>query len=226
MAADWSIADVLSHLGSAAEICTSLIRRGIEGDLTAPTPADTTPVWARWNALTPLEQRGAWQDADAEHLALLDGLTAAQRAAVQVPYFSGPASITAYAGSRLSEQSVHAWDIEAALDPAAVIPADETALLWDRIDLVASRFHDGPMLARLQPAQLTLALSDTGQLLHLDLGAELHVRPGEPSTSVGVLSGPAEAVLRLIYGRHRATDGLRTTAAISVADLRDLFPGY
>jgi hypothetical protein len=58
----------------------------------------------------------------------------------------GLLSIPAYAGYRLSEQSVHAWDIEVALDPAATIPAPEAELLWERLDLVASRFRDADVL--------------------------------------------------------------------------------
>ncbi|GHH89014.1 hypothetical protein GCM10018793_70710 [Streptomyces sulfonofaciens] len=32
----WSIGQVLSHLGSAAEICTGLLKRGLAGDVRAP----------------------------------------------------------------------------------------------------------------------------------------------------------------------------------------------
>ena len=226
MADGWSVAQVLSHLGSAGEICTALLRRGLDGDLTPPSSADTAPVWERWNALSGLEQRAAWQEADATHLAVLDGLSAAQRDTVRVPYFSGALSIEVYAGSRLSEQSVHTWDVEAALDPAAVIPDEELALLWKRIDLVASRFHDGSTLARLRPAQLAIELRDPDLRLVLELGEELHVRPGEPSAGAGTLSGPAEAVLRIVYGRSRPTDDVRTTGPVGIVDLRSLFPGY
>jgi Mycothiol maleylpyruvate isomerase N-terminal domain len=41
----WSIAQVLSHLGSGAEIITILLRRGIDGNTAGPSTQDTQPVW-------------------------------------------------------------------------------------------------------------------------------------------------------------------------------------
>ncbi|MDQ0784940.1 maleylpyruvate isomerase N-terminal domain-containing protein [Streptomyces sp. B3I8] len=225
-AGGWSIAQVLSHLGSAAEISTTLLRRGITGDATGPRREDLQPVWERWNALSPLAQREAWQDADARHLHVLDSLNAPQQRSVRVPYFAGLLDVPAYAGYRLSEQSVHAWDIEAALDPEATIPAPEAELLWQRLDLVATRFRDADTLTRLAPAQLTLTLTDPAATMLLDLGAELHLYPCESAHPAGTLAGTAEAVLRLVYGRHRPTDALQATGTLTLADLQSLFPGF
>ncbi|MFD7708293.1 maleylpyruvate isomerase family mycothiol-dependent enzyme [Streptomyces sp. NPDC059785] len=222
----WSIAQVLSHLGSAAEICTALLQRGITGDERAPTPQDLGPVWDRWNALSPLTQRAAWQAADARHLALLDSLRTPQQQSVRVPYFAGLLDVAVYAGYRLSEHSVHAWDIEAALNPQATIPEPETRLLWQRLDVVATRFRDAGTLTRLAPAQLALNLSEPATGMLLDLGAELHLYPCEPAEPAGVLTGTAEAVLRLVYGRHQPTDNVQVTGAVTLDDLTSLFPGF
>ena len=148
------------------------------------------------------------------------------RSSVRVPYFAGLLDVTAYAGYRLSEQSVHAWDIEAALDPEAVIPASEVRLLWERLDLVATRFRDADTLGRLGTRQLTVTLTDPARTLLLDLGAELHLYPCEPAAPVGAVSGTAEAVLRLVYGRNRDRDGVAVTGSVTLADLRSLFPGF
>lgn len=226
MAERWSIAQVLSHLGSAAEISAGLLERGIAGQENGPQREDVQPVWDRWNALPPLAQREAWYAADARHLHMLDSLDAAQQQSVRVPYFAGLLSVTGYAGYRLSEHSVHAWDIEAALNPMAVIPAAEVELLWKRLDLVATRFRDGDTLSRLAPAQLTLSLTDPTRTALLNLSAELHIYPCEPAESVGTVTGTAEAVLRLVYGRHQATDSIQVSGAVTLADLRSLFPGF
>jgi uncharacterized protein (TIGR03083 family) len=222
----WSIAQVLSHLGSAAEISTTVVERGIAGDTSGPTPEQLRPVWQRWDALSGPAQREAWQSADARHLRLLDSLDERQHESVQVPYFSGLLSVPVYAGYRLSEQSVHAWDVEVALDPAAQIPANEVALLWERLDMVATRFRDGDTLAKLQPAQVAVELTDPRRTLCLSLNAELHLYPCEPAEPSSVVSGPAEAVLRLVYGRNRPVDGVGVTGAVNLDDLRSLFPGY
>jgi len=219
----WSIAHVLSHLGSAAEIGTVLVRRGFDGDQTGPGERDTKPVWPRWDAMSAPEQRAAWREADAQHRALLDSTDAAT---VRVPYFAGLLSIPAYAGYRLSEQSVHGWDIEVALDPSATIPAAEVDLLWQRLDRVATRFRDAETLARLKPGQVALELTDPRRTWCLDLGGELRIVACEPGDPTATVWGSAEAVLRLVYGRNRAEDGVTAAGAVTVDDLRSLFPGY
>jgi uncharacterized protein (TIGR03083 family) len=225
-AAGWSIAQVLSHLGSAAEICTGLLERGVAGGTSGPTREEVEPVWARWDAMTAPARREAWRSADARHLQLLDSLRGGPGQEVRVPYFAGLLDLPVYAGYRLSEQSVHAWDVEAALDAEAVIPANEVALLWRRLDLVATRFRDPVTLGRLAPAQLALDLTDPPGVVLLDLDAELHLYPCEPAQPAGTVSGTAEAVLRLVYGRNQDADHVQVTGAACLADLRALFPGF
>lgn len=222
----WSIAQVLSHLGSAAEISATLLERGIAGDTVGPRREELLPVWQRWDALSAPAQREAWQQADARHLHLLDSLDSRQRESVRVPYFAGLLSVPVYAGYRLSEQSVHAWDIEVALDPTAAIPAPEVELLWERLDLVATRFRDADTLTRLGPGQLAVELMAPRRTLLLDLDAELHLYPCEAAQPAGTITGSAEAMLRLVYGRNRPQDGITATGMITLDDLRSLFPGY
>jgi uncharacterized protein (TIGR03083 family) len=222
----WTVAQVLSHLGSAAEICTTLVERGIAGDDTGPVREELQPVWARWDALPPTAQRDAWREADARHLALLDSLASKNDTSLRIPYFSGPLTAAEYAGYRLSEQSVHAWDVGVALDPAAVIPASEVELLWERLDLIATRFRSGDALSRLAPARLSVELTDPRRSLFLSLDAQLHIYPCEPTDATGTISGPAEAVLRLVYGRNRPPDQVDVSGPITLDDLRELFPGY
>jgi hypothetical protein len=172
------------------------------------------------------EQRSAWQRADQHHLALLESLDAGRRGSPRVPYFSGRLDLASYLGYRLSEQSVHAWDVQVALDQAATIPAPEVTLLWERLDVVATRFRDAPTLCRLRPAQVEIRLTEPSRVVSLHLDAELHLYPCEAVEPTSVLSGSAEAVLRLVYGRYRPADDIQVTGALSLTDLTDLFPGY
>jgi uncharacterized protein (TIGR03083 family) len=219
----WSIAQVLSHLGSAAEIGAAMVRRGIDGDETAPGDRDTKPVWRRRDAMSAPEQRDAWREADAQHLTLLDS---ADASAVRVPYFAGLLSIPVYAGYRLSEQSVHGWDIAVALDPSATIPAAEVELLWQRLDRVATRFRDAETLCAPQAGPGRVGTDRSRRTRCLDLGGELHIVPCEPGDPTATVWGSAETVLRLVYGRNRAEDGVTAAGAVTVDDLRSLFPGY
>jgi uncharacterized protein (TIGR03083 family) len=223
----WSIAEVLSHLGSAAEICTVLVERGIVGDTTPPRREDMEPVWERWNGLTGPEQRTNWMAADDRHLRLLDSLHAAGRASVRVPYFVGPLDLQAYAGYRLSEQSVHAWDVEVGLDAKAAIPAPEVALLWERLDLVATRFRHAGTFGRLAPASIIVNRTDSHRTAALLLTSELHIYPCEAAEPTGAVTGTSEAILRLVYGRNRPErDRVIATGPVTLEDLRALFPGY
>ena len=222
-AAGWTIAQVLSHLGSAAEIGTVLIRRGVDGDTSAPTPADTGPVWDRWNAMTPEEQRAQWVDADTTHR---EALRAAARSPVLVPYFAGLLGVRDYAGYRLSEQSVHGWDVAVAVDPGATIAPAEVSLLWQRLDLVATRFRAPEVLARLSPRQVELRTTSPAGVHCLTLGAELHLLACEPADPSATLRGTAEALLRLVYGRLRDTDDVTAEGTVTLDDMQTLFPGY
>ncbi len=46
---EWSVAQVLSHLGSGAEIFPLFLEAGLRGK-PAPGMAEFQPVWDRWNA--------------------------------------------------------------------------------------------------------------------------------------------------------------------------------
>lgn len=225
-AADWSIAQVLSHLGSAAEICTTLVERALVGDTSGPQHSQVEPVWRRWDAMSAAEQRAEWYLADSRHLQVLRSITDEQAASLQVPYFSGPLRLADYTGYRLSEQAVHGWDVAVALDPAAVIREPELGLLWERIDVVASRFLDGASLQRLRPQAVDVQLSDTAQHYSLQLDAEVHLLPAGGPSATGQVYGSADAVLRLVYGRVRPSDRIEVTGSVTRDDLIALFPGY
>jgi uncharacterized protein (TIGR03083 family) len=219
----WSVAQVLSHLGSAAEIGTVLLQRGIDGDASAPTPADTGPVWDRWNAMAPKEQHAQWIAADATHRA---ALRAAADLPIRVAYFAGPLSVGDYAGYRLSEQSVHGWDVAVSVDPRATIAPTEVGLLWHRLNLVATRFRAPDVLTRLSPRQIEVRTTSPNGVYCLTLGAELYLLPCEPAEPSATLYGTAEAVLRLVYGRLRDTDDVTAEGTVTLDDVRALFPGY
>lgn len=218
----WRIADVLSHLGSAAEICTVLARRSTRGDTTAPTRELVEPIWDRWNQMSPARQRSAWRDADTGFRALLSTLDPATR----VPYFSGLLDLGEFVGYRLSEQSVHGWDIEVVSDPGAAIPQAELELLWGRLELVVSRFHDGETRDRLAPARIAIELVDTAQRWWLEVDDGVHLHPGTIPDATATMRGDAQPALLTIYGRSRTNDRLQFEGAISGNNVTSLFPGY
>src|SRR5260221_2501599 len=54
-ASDWSIAQVLSHLGSQAEIFGLFLDAGLSGQ-DPPGPEAFPPIWEAWNAKSPQDQ--------------------------------------------------------------------------------------------------------------------------------------------------------------------------
>jgi uncharacterized protein (TIGR03083 family) len=221
----WTIAQVLSHLGSAAEICAGLVRRGLDGSDVGPQREELLPIWDRWNALGPEEQRAQWREADRTHLDLLAAITAEQEATLRVPYFAGPMDLATYAGYRLSEHALHGWDVAVALDPAATV--GHADLVWERIDLMATRFHDPA--AREALAEQVVVLRHDGRHDRVEIGDALHVVAGAPSDPGDVsttVSATTDVLTRVIYGRLRDSDALEIDGSVTRADLVRLFPGF
>ena len=69
----WTVADVLSHLGSQAEIFSMFVDAGLNG-AEPPGPAAFGPIWDVWNAKSPSEQAGDFVTADATLVERLEGL--------------------------------------------------------------------------------------------------------------------------------------------------------
>ena len=77
-ASDWSIAQVLSHLGSGAENFTGFLNAGLHGQK-PPGVDEFQPVAQRWNAKVPEGQANDGLRADAKLLEQLDALDTQQR---------------------------------------------------------------------------------------------------------------------------------------------------
>ncbi|OZC74656.1 hypothetical protein CH274_21780 [Rhodococcus sp. 06-418-5] len=219
---DWTVAQVLSHLGSAAEICTDLVRRGLAGDHRGPQRDELTPIWDRWNDLGPAEQRLQWQRADAAHLELLAGITVEQEKSLRVPYFAGPMDLTTYLGYRLSEHALHGWDVAVTFDPSATV--GQLDLVWQRIDMIASRFHDGAVRQRLAARQILLLHSDHRDLLVVD--DEVHIETGTDRSAPSTVTATSDVTTRLVYGRLRPEDDMDISGPTARDDLVQLFPGF
>ena len=133
--AEWSIAQVLSHLGSGAVI----MQRGLEDTIAGQaTPDDFAPgVWNTWNAKAPSAQRDDALTADTALLARIEAVTPEERNTFV--FAMGPMTFgfTEFVGLRLNEHAFHTWDIEAAADPAAAIPRRIAELVASNLELIA-----------------------------------------------------------------------------------------
>jgi uncharacterized protein (TIGR03083 family) len=210
---EWTIADVLSHLGSGAEIA----RLRLDGG-----EVDAPPIWDRWNAKSPSEQGADALRSDQALLERLDSLTAAEEAALR--FAMGPLELdfAGLLGLRLNEHAVHTWDIAVVLQPDATIPPDAAEVMIDGLSMVAG------FAGRPTGTERTLIVRTRApdRQLELVLGSHaIALSPGNPEVDPD-LEMTAESFIRLVYGRldpdHTPAVG---GAEADLELLRRTFPG-
>ena len=135
---DWTIAQVLSHLGSQAEIFGLFLNAGLTGQ-DPPGREEFVPIWDVWNAKDPQAQATDALAADAVTLELFESLDAGQRAQLRLRAFGMEMDLAGVARMRLGEHAIHTWDVAVALDPSATVAPDAVGLLIDTIGPLAAR---------------------------------------------------------------------------------------
>jgi uncharacterized protein (TIGR03083 family) len=218
---EWSIAQVLSHLGSGAEIGAGIVESAIAG--TDAPSRDTYPaIWERWNAKTPDAMVADGLAADGRLVGMVESLRDPRHADAVLQSFMGPVDRIGYTTLRLSEHAVHTWDVVVAVQPGATLSPDAVEVIL-------------PNVARLV-GWVAKPNGRTGRI-HVIAGEhEYALTLGEPSSMVAWDGGeataslriPAEGLLRLVYGR---LDPANTPAGVEVSgttldDLRAVFPGF
>src|SRR3954454_15448184 len=129
-AAEWAVAQVLSHLGSGAEIGRAPIARAAGETVAAE---DNQTIWARWDASTPRAQAEGFLETNRRWLETVEALTPGQRASLTVDlgFLPEPVPLVTALGMRLSEVANHSWDVRVGVDPDAEVAADSAAVLVD-----------------------------------------------------------------------------------------------
>jgi uncharacterized protein (TIGR03083 family) len=223
---EWTIAQVLSHLGSQAEIFGLILEAGLAGQ-EPPGREEFPPVWDKWNAKDPQAQATDALLADQATLERLESMDADERARLHLNLFGMDIDTTGFARLRLSEHAVHTWDVLVALDPAATLAPDAVALLIDIVEQVAGRSAkpDG------QQRTVRVFTSDPERQFILATGDEVTLTPVDgdapPEPGGAELRLPAEALIRLVYGRlDEAHTPPTETAGVELDDLRQIFRGF
>jgi len=217
---EWTVADVLSHIGSGAVI----MRRGLEDRLSGRDPDGSfnQTVWDEWNAKSPEDQSADALVADAALIATLDGVSDEQRRTFS--FTMGPMSLDfdSFVALRLSEHVVHTWDIEVAAEPDAVLPEDAALVMIDRVGVIAG------MVGRSPGTDATVQVSTTAPERHLavvftpDSAALVPSGPGSDPDLVL----PTEAFIRLVYGRLDPGHTPPGVDGPALDQLREAFPGF
>ena len=223
---EWSIAQVLSHLGSGAVIFALFVQAGTSGS-PAPGMEEIQPIWDEWNAKTPSDQAKDGLSADAAFLGLLEELDEDAREKWELEMFGGHQRIADVARLRLGEHVLHTWDVAVALDPAATLSPAGVDLLIDPLGQLAARAGKAPD----EPVDVSITTTDPTHSLRLTAGADgvsLAAAGSDVATGSGGahLELPAEALIRLVYGRLDPdhTPPLKADG-IDLDLLRRMFPG-
>jgi len=220
--AEWSIAQVLSHLGSQAEVFGLLLEAGLTGG-DAPGPESFPPIWDDWNGRDPDDQvRDSIADNE-QLLRRLESLDATERDGFRLAAFGMDIDFPMYLRMRLSELALHTWDVMVALDPSATVVPEAVELLVEGLPDMAARV--GKPAERFLVVRVAATDPDRSFALLTDgVGLE----PWSERDVDGVLALSSEELLRLVYGRldpaHARSVELDADD-ISLDDVRALFPG-
>jgi len=222
-ASEWTIAQVLSHLGSGAEINRKPILRAIGEPVDEVANED---VWARWDAAAPIDQAAGFVEHDTAYVETVEGLAPDRHDSllIDLGFLPEPVPLLVALAMRLNEVAAHSWDVRVGLDPSAGINPDSADLL--------AELYAGPLafllgfaakLDRLaEPARVAVP---GGGLVVTDRAALTTELPDPTAT----FEGEQEALVRLLSGRlkpEHTPEGVRVTGNVTLDDLRKVFPGY
>jgi uncharacterized protein (TIGR03083 family) len=221
-ASEWSVAQVLSHLGSGAEIFGLILEAGLAGqDL--PGPDTFGPIWNIWNAKDPQAQATDGLRADEATLERFETLDPEQKAGLRLHLFGMDIDTTGLVRMRVSEHAVHTWDVAVALDPSAEVAPDAVGLLIDTVDQLAARSAkpDG------KERRIRVSTSDPERHFILETGEAVTLTESDGEEGLTELRLPAEAFVRLVYGRLGPHHTPPVEAdGVDLDELRQLFPGF
>jgi uncharacterized protein (TIGR03083 family) len=219
---EWSIAQVLSHLGSGAEIFTLFLDAGLNG-AEPPGPETFPPIWQAWNERSPQAQATDALAADKALVQRLESLTQEERGRIRLQLFGMDLDTTGLTKLRLGEHAVHSWDVAVALDPAATVAPEAVSLLIDGL---------GPLVSRAgrpaaSPQAVHVNTTGPGREFVLETSEPVRLVEARGESDGPRLKLPAEAWLRLVYGRLDPDHAPRVEAAgVDLDALRQVFPGF
>lgn len=226
---EWDVAQVLGHLGSAAEISAAKLAATLAGSDEDLGLEFNKPIWARWNALDSAAKAAGFLEHSEDLVARLEALDTDTRANLPIKLFflPEPVDVAFLVRLRTGEVTYHGWDVQVAFDPTATLLPASVELMVD---------HAGDFLAWFGKADAlggrsaTIAVETTDPARSFGLVIDGKVSLGDtPSNPGATLRLPAEAWLRLTLGRlapERTPASVALTGdAVTLDELRQVFPG-
>ncbi len=230
---DWTIAQVLSHLGSGAEIATLSLAAALGGRGQLDQSAFPA-IWDTWNNRTPEMQAADSLTWDAEHVRRLEQLSDAELDSIGLDFFGRQLDAAGLVRLRLSEHVIHVWDVAVTLDPGATVAEDAILPALEQITqllpFVAKPAGDAFRVRLRATGPEGDYLLDVGESVTLTGWADGPASNGPASNDPevdGEIRLPAEALLRLFYGRLDPEHTPEYAAGgIELDRVRAVFPGF
>lgn len=233
-ASEWTVAQVLSHMGSSAEIMLASVEGALAGT-GKPRDGLAPAVWDRWNALAPADQASGYLAASEAILARLESFDDVTRKDLRADlgFLPKPADVLTIAALGVSETVLHGWDIEVAVDPGATLAPEGLECLFEVNKMFMPYFAKADAIEHPTTRPMTVAVELTAPRMSFGLSlsvTKVSLLDGAPSEVAAVFKGPAEAWLRLLSGRLRpehTPDGVSLYGGgVTLDQLRGVFPGY
>jgi uncharacterized protein (TIGR03083 family) len=220
---DWTIAQVLSHLGSGAEIATLSLAAAVGGRGQLDQGAFPA-IWDAWNNRTPEVQAADSLTWDGEHVRRLEQLSDAELDSIGLDFFGRRLDAAGLIRLRLSEHVIHVWDVAVSIDPGAAVTEDAILPVLEQITQLF------PFVAKPAGDSFRVRVRTTAPagdyLLEVGESVTLSDWAGGSDTD-GEIRLPAEALLRLFYGRLDPGHTPEYSAqGIELDRLRAVFPGF
>ena len=223
--ADWDVSEVISHLGSGAEITLAGLQRALDGSVvTLPN----TEVWDRWNAMSPQDRATTFPVVNEALVSAYEALDDETRDTllIDLGFLPEPVGVATAAGLRLNEFALHSWDVRAALDPSATVDAGAAAVLVDTSGLLLGWI--GKAAEVDGDVQVLVETTSPDRVFGLSL-TDAVSKGDAPDSADATLRLPGEAWLRLTTGRltpDTTTDAVTVSGSLTLDDLRRVFPGF
>ena len=192
---EWTVTQVLSHLGSAGIIMQAHLDAGLAGRELPDTFAQS--VWDEWNAKAPAAQAADALEVDRRFLERVESLDDDERVRARVTMGPVTFDLAGLLRARLSEHALHTWDIEVVVDPHATVPSDAAGITLENLEMIV-RYAGKPNGSEHDVAIRTFDPDGSFTLSFRTDG--LSLAPAEPGNAPD-LELAAEAFVRLVYGR-------------------------